>query len=102
MPANVSAAFARSAKALFGTPKPEFRPAPKNVFEVWNTLAAKFPDLYPFATATKAARATEEKLILLLKTDKAGLARAFARRLEGEEAENVEKALENWWKEVAG
>ena len=47
-------------------------------------------------------RATEEKLLQMLKTDKAGLARAFARRLEGEEAENVEKALENWWKEVAG
>ena len=100
MPADVSAAFARAA-AVPRPARPEAPAVRKNVFEVWNTLAAKFPELYPFATATKAARATEEKLLLMLKTDKAELAAAFARRLEDEDAESVEKALENWWKEVA-
>lgn len=100
MPADVSAAFARAA-AVQRPARPEAPAARKNVFEVWNALAAKFPELYPFATATKAARATEEKLLLMLKTDKAGLAATFVRRLEDEDAESVEKALENWWKEIA-
>ena len=100
MPADVSAAFARAA-AVPRPARPEAPAARKNVFEVWNTLAAKFPELYPFATATKAARATEEKLLLMLKTDKSGLGAMFAKWLEDDGADSIEKALENWWKEVA-
>lgn len=104
MPANVTKAFERATVALF-EPKQaaaaDFRGPPKTVFEAWNRLAAKFHEVYPFATASKKARETEEKLTMVLKVDKAGLAVAFARRLEGDSSPSVEAALETWYKEVS-
>lgn len=108
MPANVSQAFERGVYSLFGPPSPaaEVR-APGNVFEAWNRLAAKFPEIYPFATVTHKARETEEKLCALNKLDgrtndgRKALACMFARRLENESAGSVEAALEKWWKEVS-
>lgn len=102
MPANVNMAFKRGVNVLFGD-KPANVPEnpPANVFAAWNRLAAKFPDIYPFAVASKKARETEEKLAVLLKADRKGLAALFARRLEADGAESVEKALENWWKEAS-
>lgn len=104
MPANVTAAFKRTTEALFGDPVKEAVEAalcPKNVFEVWNRTAVKFPELYRFATSSKQARATEEKLTLLLKTDKVGLASLFAERMVSDGSDNIEDALANWWKEVS-
>ena len=101
MPANVTAAFKRTTEALFGEPVKEAALRPKNVYEVWNRAAVKFPELYRFATSSKQARATEEKLTLLLKTDKAGLASLFAERMVSDGSDNIEDALANWWKEVS-
>lgn len=102
MPADVSSVFAHATAALarcLASPPP---PARKNVFEVWNVMAAKFPDLYPFASATKAARETEGKLCAILGKDRVELARLFSLRLETEESDGIEGALNGWWKEVAG
>ena len=111
MPANVEKAFERGVSALFGVPRlprayasPE---KPANVFRVWNKLAIKFPDVYEFATASRKARATEEKLCVLFKLDPAvnegrsALAAKFETRLEGETASTLEAALDNWWKEAS-
>lgn len=111
MPVNVSQAFERAVGSLFGgMPARPSRPQPlppKNVFEAWNRLAAKFPDIYPFATVTRKIRETEEKLCALLKLDprtnagRGALAALFARRLETEYAACIEDALDNWWREAS-
>ena len=109
MPAKVNQAFERGVSALFGAGKPTAAvdiPA-RNVFEVWNRLASKFPTVYGYASVTHKARATEEKLCLLLGFDpsvnqgRASLAAAFSRRLETVSSDSIEGALDAWWKELS-
>lgn len=101
MPAKVTEAFERAASALFGNPEHEFRGPPKTACEAWNRLAAKFPDIYPYAASTKKARETEEKLSALLKKNAAELAVLFARRMETDESDTFESALESWWRDAS-
>ena len=109
MPAKVDDAFARGVSALF-KPADKIHDMPKdaaNVFFAWNSLAAKFPNVYPFANVAPAARSLEEKLLLFYKcnpksaNDREWLAALFMKRLEHETADTLEAALKGWWEEVS-
>jgi hypothetical protein len=106
MPANVQQAFARGVTALFADKAQKCRDHEGNVFKAWNDFAAKFPKLYEFAQSTKRARGLEEKLMLFhnlnprSEKDREALAFKFLSRMENEESNNLEGALENWWKEL--
>lgn len=101
MPAKVDNAFSKCLGGLFGQPRAELPVMRRNVFEVWNGMAAKFPELYRFEPATRAARAVESKLESFYGTDRLGLALMFSARLETCREKTIEDALESWWKEVS-
>lgn len=107
MPANVETAFARGVAALFADAAPVKPEGPSNIFKLWNSLAAKFPQLYSFAAVSKKTRALEEKLMLFYKldprqeVDRGALGYMFLNRLESETAGTLEEALDGWWAEVS-
>ena len=102
MPAKVDDAFAKCVRGIFqGPPPPEIPVMRRNVFEVWNAMAAKFPELYRFEAMTRSARAVEAKLEAFYGVDRIGLANMFSGRLETCREKTVEDALEAWWKEVS-
>jgi len=109
MPAKVNEAFARSVCALFKTDGTDTvnKESTGNIFFQWNTLAAKFPTIYDFASATRNIRTKEEKLMLFFKRDprsaedRKWFAAKFMDRIENETARTLGGALDNWWKEIS-